>query len=173
MTLYRRVEINNLAEIQKELIDYNFFEKFMSHGPWETHKDVNTRANHEIFTPTTTSAGYFTTVPDLKHLKEFLNNTVNVDLISHFFVMNFVSKFSSGIHKDVDSTWALNIPIINYSNSRTLFYNKDQEEIGGITLDAPYFLKVGGYHQIINNSNQCRLSMSIRFSCDDLEKIIK
>ena len=169
--MYKRIEINNLAEIQKELIDYNFFNRFTGFGDWGT---ADSETDQVTFSPDVTSAAYFKEIPDLKHLKEFLNNTVNVDLISHFFVMNFEGNYHSEIHLDEDGIWALNIPITNCNDSSTIYYNDNRIEIDRLTLDAPYILNIGNYyHQVINHSDQGRLAMSIRFFGTDLTKIIK
>lgn len=167
--MYKRIEVDNLEEIQNELIQYDFFKKFVTHGDWGT-----TGNSHSNFDPLSTSAAYFKDIPDLKKLKIFLESTVETKLISHFYIMNFEGNFSSDIHLDVDSTWSLNIPIFNCQESSTIFYDDSKNEIDRITLDTPYFLKVGKiYHQIVNHSNKTRLVMSIRFTSDNLEEIVK
>jgi hypothetical protein len=171
--MYKRIDLDNLKEIQEELIQYDFFNRFTSSGKWKTNES-EVEGGHVDFNPLNTSAAYFEKIPDLKKLKLFLDKVINVDLVSHFYIMNFEKKFHSDIHRDVDCMWAFNIPILNCEKSVTVFYNDSRSELDRITLDVPHFLNVGRhYHQIINHSDQNRLSMSIRFISDDLEKIVK
>lgn len=168
--MYKRVEVDNLKEIQEELIQYDFFKKFVTHGDWSTSGEES----HATFSPKNTSAAYFDEIPNLKKLKMFLESVVNTEMISHFYIMNFESKFCSDIHYDIDASWALNIPILNCQDSVTIFYDTNHTEISRITLDVPHFLNVGKcHHQMISHSEKNRLSMSIRFIGDDLDKILK
>lgn len=171
--MHKRIEIDNLKELQEELIQYNFFEKFVSSGNWGTNENDDS-GDHVDFNPANTSAAYFVDIPNLDKLKTFLNSIVNVELISHFYIMNFETNFHSDIHRDVDCAWALNIPILHCDESVTIFYNDDHHELDRITLDVPHFLNVGDYyHQMVSHSNQSRLSMSIRFTSNNLDEIIK
>lgn len=171
--MYKRIEVENLKEIQEELIQYDFFKHNYEDSEWGTNED--SEGTHVKFDPSETSAAYFEKIPELTKLKEFINSVVHVDAISHFYVMNFAGGFHSDIHNDVDSKWALNIPILNCENSSTIFYNNEHKEIDRITLDVPHFLNVGVYyHQMINhNDSKNRLALSIRFNKSNLEEIIK
>lgn len=173
--MHKRIEVNNLKEIQEELINYNFFKHSYKTGKWGTYDGgTGIEGLHMKFCPTETSAAYFEEIPDLIKLKEFLDTVVHTDKISHFFVMNFGGGFCSDIHFDLDSNWALNIPIINCENSSTVFYDKEQRELDRITLDVPHFLNIGVYHQMINhNKVDNRLALSVRFDRYALDEIIK
>lgn len=172
--MYKRIEVDNLKEIQEELIHYNFFEHNYLTSEWGTN-DGGIEGNHVEFDPLETSAAYFEKIPELTKLKKFLNSIIDPNAISHFYVMNFAGGFHSDIHMDVDSKWALNIPILNCENSSTIFYDKENKEINRITLDVPHFLNVGNhYHQMINhNDKKNRLALSIRFNKQTLDEITK
>ena len=171
--MHKRIELANLKELQEELIQYNFFERFTGFGNWGTNENDD-QTGHADFNPSNTSAAYFEKIPNLNKLVEFLNTIINIELISHVYVINFESKFNSDIHRDEDCIWALNIPILNCEDSVTIFYDDSLNELDRITLDVPHFLNVGKYfHQVISYSDQNRLTMSIRFTNDTLDGIIK
>lgn len=163
--MYKRVDVDNLKEIQQELLDYNFYSK---------KPDVDTEDSP--LQENSVSGALFLKIPDLPKLNKFLNDILHTEYITHFHVINIIGHSQSNVHLDLDnSPWALNIPIKNCSNSSTIFYATDkQTEIGRTTLDVPYFLKVGDlYHQVVNHSNNSRLVMSIRFIGKDLQEILK
>ena len=130
--MYKKIEINNLKEIQDELIEYNFFSKIS-----DMLNDDSPLEN------TRNSGASFYGIPDLPKLKKFLNSVVHTEYITHYHLINHTSHGGSDLHKDEDnSPWALNIPILNCETTYTAFYDNDKHEIGRITLNTPYFLNI-------------------------------
>lgn len=161
--LYKRIEVSNLKEIQDELVQYDFF----SRTPDEWSDD-------SPLVVTSRSGAKFNGIPNLPKLKEFLNSVVKIECITHYHVINMPSNHQSDIHIDTDdSLWALNIPIVNYKNSYTAFFDSDKNEIERITLDAPYFLNIDEYHQLVNFGEESRLVISFRFQGKDIADVIK
>ncbi len=161
--MFKRIEIDNLKEIQEELISYNFFQKnpdvVSDDSPLESFRN---------------SGAMFYGIPDLPKLKKFLNSILYTDLITHYHIINHIGNSGSDIHKDEDnSPWALNIPILNCDTTYTSFFDDDKKEIGRTTLDVPHFLNIERYHQIINLGNKNRLVISFRFAGKRLEDVIK
>jgi hypothetical protein len=164
MIPYKKIEVINLKEIQDELIQYDFFSK----TPDLISDDSPLSASRN-------SGAFFYGVPDLPKLKEFLNSVVHTEFITHYHLINHLGNNGSDIHRDEDnSTWALNIPILNCETSHTVFYNDDRNEIGRITLDVPHFLNIEDcYHQVVNYGNDHRLVISFRFTGKALADVIK
>ena len=161
--MYKRIEINNLKEIQAELIEYDFFSK--TPDEWSDDSPLER---------TRRSGAFFYGIPDLPKLKDFLNSVVHIEYITHCNIINLAGNDQSDIHKDLDnSPWALNIPILNCETTYTAFYDNDKHEIGRIALTTPYFLNIERYHQIFNLGNNNRLVTSFRFTGKDLADIIK
>ena len=164
MQYSKRIEINNLREIQQELINYNFFEAApdIENADAPLIKDLRSGIS-------------FSTVPNLPKLKEFLESTVNTNLITHFHIINIGPMEYTGIHHDVDDeTWALNIPILNCEYSSTVWYDDNDNELERICLDTVHFLNVVSRHQVINHCDENRLVITIRFTgTHDLDKIRK
>jgi hypothetical protein len=161
--MYKRIEINNLKEIQEELIQYDFFSKIPD--LWSDDSPLEGIRN---------SGAFFYGVPDLPKLKAFLNSVVHTEYITHYHLINHIGQSGSDIHKDEDnSPWALNIPILNCNTSYTVFYDEDKKEVGRTTLDMPHIFKVEDYHQVLNYSNNHRLVVSFRFMGKDLADVIK
>lgn len=161
--MYKRIEINNLKEIQAELIEYDFFSKtpdiYSDDSPLERSKK---------------SGALFHGIPNLPKLKEFLHSIIHTEYITHYHVINLIGNNQSDIHKDLDnSPWALNIPILNCEETYTAFYDNDKHEIGRITLNTPYFLNIERYHQIVNLGDKNRLVISFRFTGKDLADVVK
>lgn len=160
----KRIEINNLKEIQQELINYNFFKAVPDlesfNGPLKKNS---------------TSGITFSTLPNLPKLKEFLESTVNTNLIKHFHIINIGPMEHSPIHHDDDDApWGLNIPILNCEYSNTIWYDDNDNELERICLDTVHFLNTVAMHQVLNHCDENRLAMSIRFAgTHDLDKIIK
>lgn len=164
MEYSKRIEINNLKEIQQELINYNFFTAL----PTIENVDGPLKKN-------SLSGVSFSEVPNLPKLKEFLESTVNTNLITHFHIINVGPMEHSPIHNDEDdSPWALNIPISNCEYSNTVWYDDNENELERICLDTVHFLNTVNKHQIFNYCDGNRLVMTIRFTGTyDLDKIIK
>lgn len=154
MLYSKRIEIDNLKEIQQELIDYDFFKELPDIENVDAPLDKSSLSGIS-----------FSELPDLPKLKNFLNTTINTNLVTHFHIINVGPNGQSDIHQDVDdSPWALNIPIVNCEHSNTVWYDENNNEIERICLDVIHFLKVGQYHQILNHSNDNRMVMTIRFA---------
>jgi hypothetical protein len=108
---------------------------------------------------------------------------------------NYVPQYS---HKDKDltgnnvtySTFALNIPLINCENSRTIFYEckktekffykerlievkdiSNCKEIGSYVLDKPILFNTQVLHAVFNHSDMPRLAISLRFEKNPVEWI--
>jgi hypothetical protein len=161
--MYKRIEIDNLKEIQEELIQYDFFSR--TPDDWSDDSPLES---------TRISGAKFNSIPDLPKLKEFLNSVVHIEYITHCHVINHTGRNNSDIHKDVDdSPWALNIPILNCETTYTAFYDDNKNEIGRTTVDVPHFLNVVTYHQIVNFGDNNRLVISFRFTGKDFADIIK
>ena len=163
MKMYKKIEIDNLKEIQDELIAYNFFSR--TPDEWSDDSPLESTRN---------SGACFYNIPELPKLKEFLNSVVHIEYITHYHLINHLGQGGSDLHKDEDkSPWALNIPILNCKTTYTAFYDNDKNEVGRITLDSPYFLNIENYHQIVNLGNKNRLVISFRFTGKDLADVIK
>ncbi len=162
--LYKRIEINNLSEIQDELIQYDFFSKTPDYWSDDSPLDI-----------TRSSGAMFNGIPDLPKLKAFLNSICHTEYITHYHLINHVGHGGSDIHKDVDnSVWALNIPILNCETSFTVFYDEDKKEVGRTTLDVPHFLNIEDfYHQVVNYGDNSRLVISFRFVGKELLDVVK
>ncbi len=161
--MYKRIELENLKEIQQELIDYDFFSKtpdvISDDSPLESFRN---------------SGAMFYGIPDLPKLKEFLDSVCHTEYITHYHIINHIGNNGSDMHKDEDnSPWALNIPILNCETTYTAFYDDDKKEIGRTTVDVPHFLNIERYHQITNFGDQNRLVISFRFTGKGLEDVIK
>jgi hypothetical protein len=162
--MYKRIEIDNLKEIQEELIQYDFFSKtpaiITDDSPLESHRN---------------SGAFFYGVPDLPKLKEFLSKVCYIENITHYHIINHVGGSGSDIHKDEDnSTWAINIPILNCDTSNTVFYNEDKQEVGRTTLSMPHFLNISDYyHQVVNFGDDSRMVISFRFVGKGIKDVIK
>ena len=161
--MYKRIEIDNLKEIQVELIEYDFFSK--TPAMWSDDSPLERSRN---------SGASFYGIPDLPKLKEFLNSVVHTAYITHYHLINHTGQGGSDLHKDLDnSPWALNIPISNCETTYTAFYDNNKHEVGRITLNAPYFLNIEKYHRIVNFGNKNRLVISFRFTGKELADVVK
>lgn len=161
--MYKRIEIDNLKEIQEELIQYNFFNRIP-----DVYSDDSPLESSRV------SGATFNGIPDLPKLKLFLDSVVHSEYITHYHIINHIGHAQSDMHKDVDnSPWALNIPILNCETTYTAFYDDNKQEVGRVTLDAPHFLNIGEYHQIFNFGANNRLVISFRFTGKDLIDVIK
>lgn len=161
--MYKRLEINNLKEIQDELIQYDFFSK--TPDLWSDDSPLEQLRR---------SGAFFYGIPQLSKLKEFLNLVVHTEHITHYHIINLIGNDQSDIHKDLDnSPWALNIPILNCETTYTIFYDDNENEIEKITLNVPYFLNIEQYHRIVNLGSNNRLAISFRFIGKELADIIK
>lgn len=161
--MYKKIEINNLKEIQDELLQYDFFSK--TPDVWSDDSPLESTRN---------SGARFNSVPDLPKLKEFLNSVCHAEYITHYHIINHIGRDGSDIHKDEDnSPWALNIPIQNCDKSYTIFYDNDKIEVGRTTLTSPHFLNIESYHQVVNRGDSNRLVISFRFTGKDLADVIK
>jgi hypothetical protein len=93
-------------------------------------------------------------------------------------------------HKDrvTHSTLALNIPLINCENSKTIFYECEKtdkfiykerlteakdiskcQEIGSYILDKPILFNTQVLHAVFNHSDMPRLSISLRFEKNPID----
>lgn len=161
--MYKKIEINNLKEIQEELLGYDFFSKTPS-----------VLSDDSPLESTRNSGAMFNGIPDLPKLKEFLNSVVHSEYITHYHIINHVGHNGSDIHKDEDnSPWALNIPILNCDTSYTVFYDENKNEIGRTTLSSPHFFNIERFHQVVNYGDNHRLVISFRFTGKELADVIK
>ncbi len=161
--MYKRIEIDNLKEIQEELIQYDFFTK--TPDTWSDDSPLEISRS---------SGAMFNGIPNLPKLKKFLDSVVHTEYITHYHIINHVGQGKSDIHKDSDdSPWALNIPIMNCETTYTAFFNDSKNEVARTTVDVPHFLNIESYHQIVNLGEKNRLVISFRFTGKDLNDIVK